>query len=118
MNPSTPRDTRLFSLLTTTLLFVGLGMTLFEAVKSWLLPDLTTWQSRGITIAFTTSLATVVTFLVFRRLTALVQRKQARWLRAEQMVERAPEGILTISSRGQLLSLNPAAEQFFGYGAA
>lgn len=36
---------------------------------------------------------------------------------AEQIIEQVTEGILTINQRGQLVSLNPAAERLFGYHA-
>jgi PAS domain S-box-containing protein len=34
---------------------------------------------------------------------------------AERLIQHAPDGILLISTRGQLLWLNPAAEELFGY---
>jgi PAS domain S-box-containing protein len=37
---------------------------------------------------------------------------------AEQIIRHAAESILTVSNRGQILSLNPAAEQLFGYRSA
>jgi PAS domain S-box-containing protein len=93
-------------------------MTVYEATKTLLLPNLSAWESHVITIVFTTVLATVVAYFVCRKLTALTRQSQARSLRAEQIVEHAAEGILTINQRGQVLSLNPAAEKFFGYPAA
>ena len=36
---------------------------------------------------------------------------------AEQIIEQVTEGILTINQRGQLVSLNPAAERLFGHHA-
>jgi hypothetical protein len=44
-----------------------LGMTLFETCKQLLLPQLTIWQSHGITIIFTTCIAIAVTYVTIRQ---------------------------------------------------
>jgi PAS domain S-box-containing protein len=113
-----PRLVRLSRLMTTTLLSTCLAMTAFEVVKTFALPRLTMWQSQGFTIVFTTSLATVMAYFGFRKLTALARQWQIQGLGSEQIVSQAGEGILTINKRGQVLALNPAAEQLFGYRSA
>src|SRR4051794_29681243 len=50
------------------------------------------------------------------RLLALVGAPDA--LRAEHLFQEAPDAILLVNARGQLVSLNPSAEEFFGYPTA
>jgi PAS domain S-box-containing protein len=47
-----------------------------------------------------------------------VQARGKANLRGAVIVEHAPEGIVTISSQGNVLAVNPAAERLFGYAAA
>jgi PAS domain S-box-containing protein len=37
---------------------------------------------------------------------------------AARLIRNAPDGVLTVDTKGQVLSLNPAAERLFGYSAA
>src|SRR5689334_8149860 len=50
------------------------GLLLFEAVKDWVLPDISKWQSQAITIVFGTLVALVVTWRVFDTLAQTTRR--------------------------------------------
>jgi PAS domain S-box-containing protein len=59
--------------------------------------------------------AGLVTFLCVPPLAYALSRQRRRESSpAERILEHAVEGIVTISTRGQILSLNPAAERLFG----
>ncbi len=118
MNPSTPQSVRLSRMVTITALATSLGMTLYEAITTFFLPALTLWESHVITIGFSTLLATAVVHVVLRKRRTVAQNIQAEQLRAQEIVRQAREGILIVNKRGQVLSLNPAAEHLFGYGSA
>ncbi len=65
------------------------------------------------------ALLTVIGKALLRRTNARPANKSnlAEQPVAEQIIEHVTEGILTINQRGQLVSLNPAAERLFGYHA-
>ncbi len=114
----TPPAVRIAPLLAVTLLATSLSMAIFETAKSIVFPNLTMWESHAVTIAFTTCLAVGAAYILSRKLTSQTRYAQIKQITAESIVNNAAEGILTINKRGQILSINPAAEKFFGYGEA
>ncbi|MBC7839578.1 MAG: hypothetical protein H7Y39_13200, partial [Nitrospiraceae bacterium] len=56
------RSTSMVLALTGTLLSTLVGMTIFEAVKTFWLPGMSMWESHTSTIIFTTGLATGIAF--------------------------------------------------------
>ena len=105
-------------------------MTLFEGVKQFLLPDITIWESHTITIAFTTLLATIVSYFVLKsfhgnyqdRLKEIIHRRAAEEAfktseaKYRLLFEQSRDAIGIATSEGRFIDVNPAYERLFGYG--
>ena len=48
-----------------------IGMTIYEALKQFIFPNITIWQSHTVTIIFSTVCASVASFSIFRKLNVL-----------------------------------------------
>ena len=94
------------------------GMSLYEWASTHTLPGLSAWQSRVVTILFSSVLATTASYFVLRRLErakTAVQRTAARhWA----LTENTLDIITVIGADGVIRYENPAVERIFGYAPA
>lgn len=112
------------------LLIAALGLFIYEATKSVLLPKLTLWESHSVTIAFGSIVAALAAYGALRRqsmLHAQLMYQFSERLRAEadsdalrlseqryrHLVEQSPEAILVHRS-GKVLYANPACLRLVG----
>lgn len=114
------RHARLAPLLAALSVATGLGITGLALARSFLVPNLTIGESRliNITLGFIACAAMALAYFLTRKLKAQARNLQIENFAAESIVRNAAEGILTMNKRGLILSLNPAAEKYFGYHAA
>lgn len=108
----------------------ALGLFLYEATKSFLLPELTLWQSHSVTIAFGSVVAALAAFIALRtqaRLHTQLLFQFSERLRAEsdreslrsseqryrELVEQSPEAIV-VHTGGKVRYANPACLRLIG----
>jgi PAS domain S-box-containing protein len=85
-------------------------MTLFELLKSLLLPSITIWESHFITIAATGAIATVASRIVIEKF-----RRAAESFR--KLVEQSPDAVL-VHRQGKILFANKACVSLLGASSA
>ena len=66
-------------------LLMAAGMTLYETLKQTISPNITIWQSHMVTIAFSTIVATVVSFFILRRHIELNSKLSAEAIESEHL---------------------------------
>ena len=108
----------------------ALGLFIYEATKSFLMPDLTLWQSHTVTIVFGSVVAALAAFLALRqqaRLHAELMHQFSERLRVEadsealrssehryrHLVEQSPEATV-VHATGNVLYANPACLRLVG----
>ncbi len=89
--PKIPEKIKLFLPLTVTFLAALAGLTLFEAVKHWLLPDLSIGKSNTITVVFSSSIAIVLAAFVIQRFLGLREKAIKEFTDRESTEERLRE---------------------------
>lgn len=112
------------------LLVAALGLFIYEATKSFLLPKLTLWESHSVTIAFGSVVAALAAFSALRKQAALHAQLLFQFserVRAESdsdalrlsehryrhLVEQSPEAIV-VHSAGKVLYANPSCLRLVG----
>ena len=115
------------------LIIAGLGLFVYEATKSYLLPRLTLWESHSVTIAFGSVVASLAAYSALRKQSALHEQLLYQFserLRVEadsdalrlsehryrHLVEQSPEAIL-VHSTGNVLYANSACLRLIGADA-
>lgn len=108
----------------------GLGLFLYEATKSFLLPELTLWQSHSVTIAFGSIVAALAAFIALRkqavlhtqllfqfserlRVEADSESLRSSERRYRELVEQSPEATV-VHAAGNVLYANPACLRLVG----
>jgi PAS domain S-box-containing protein len=71
---ATHSDSKLIMQLALIMLIMVVGMTAYESIKQWLIPDISIWGSHTLTIAFSSLAATLAAFYVLRRRQALYRQ--------------------------------------------
>jgi two-component system sensor histidine kinase/response regulator len=99
----------------------------FEALKQIALPSITTWQSHGLTIAFTALVCIIVSNVVLYKRSLLLgqvndavsQRRQAETDRVHlaMAIQQAGEAVVLTDARGTIRYVNPAFTRMTGYSS-
>ena len=122
------KSARLFRTVATTAVLVLVGMTLYEAVKQWISPDITIWESHAVTIFFSTLIASLVAYFILERerrreekIRSVEEEKRQtdeELIRSQRrysnVVENSPEVIL-IHQDGIIKFVNRRISRFTGY---
>jgi PAS domain S-box-containing protein len=99
-------------------------MTIYEAVKEWLLPDISKWESHLITIGIAVLLAVFISYYLLRKQNRLLkeisetkQQTDSAMRLLASIIDSTDDAILSIGSDGRIISYNQGAERIFGISA-
>ena len=110
-------------------LLVLIGTAAYEAAKQRVFPDITLWESHGMTIFFTGAVAAAIVYSMLRRQRALClkaieelsgrRRAEAAQQESEEkyrtLFEESKDAIFITSQQGAFLDFNQAMLELFGY---
>jgi len=101
-----------------------LGMSCYEIIKEYLLPDISKWQSHIITIVITGVLVAIISWISLQKQNEMVTRAAKATRQADittkhlvSIVESSEDAIISINSDGNITSWNTGAEHIFGVSA-
>lgn len=98
-----------------TAILCGLVMVTFEVVKDELGTAMADWTSRWITIAFTSLLAGILSFVILKNEERIRSRLAASDMRYRSLFERSLAGVFCTSLDGRILDCNDAFARILGY---
>lgn len=106
----------------TIMVLVLLGTTLYEIIKQWIAPDISIWESHVSTIAFSTIIAGLISYIITKRKWTREQEfqleEEKKLAKSEEkfraLTEASPDVIMRFDRSHRHLYVNPALENKLG----